>query len=99
MGAKRALYQQVTILKLEWATGFAWEVRFSETVNGKGIRKTLIFPSDTHPAEASVRKATQTQVPWQTVTTNVPRWGQRSAQSLPSIDATICRRCGTAHRT
>lgn len=62
MRAKRARYQQGTIRKVERANGFAWEVRFSETVNGKRIRKTLCFAADTHPTEASVRKAIQTQV-------------------------------------
>ena len=62
MRAKRARYQQGTIRKVERANGFAWEVRFSQSVNGKRTRKTIIFPSDTHPTETSVRKAIQSQV-------------------------------------
>jgi integrase len=60
--AKRARYQQGTIRKVPRANGFAWEVRFSETVNGNRKRKTLCFPSDEYPTESSVRKAIQTQV-------------------------------------
>jgi integrase len=59
---KRARYQQGSIKKVARAKGFAWEVRFSSTVNGTRTRKTLIFESDSHPTEASVRKAIQTQV-------------------------------------
>lgn len=62
MRAKRARYQQGTIRRVERATGFAWEVRFSGTANGKRTRKTLCFDSDKYPTEASVRKAIQTQV-------------------------------------
>jgi integrase len=60
--AKRARYQQGTIRKVERANGFAWEVRFSETVNGTRKRKTICFESDEYPTEASVRTAIQTQV-------------------------------------
>jgi integrase len=60
--AKRARYQKGSIKKVPRATGFAWEVRFSETVNGKRTRKTLCFDSDEYPNETSVRKAIQTQV-------------------------------------
>ena len=59
---KRSRYQQGTIRKVERANGFAWEVRFSDTVNGKRTRKTLCFESDKYPTEGSVRKAIQTQV-------------------------------------
>lgn len=62
MRAKRARYQQGSIKKVPRAKGFAWEVRFSETVNGNRTRKTLCFDSDKYPTEASVRKAIQTQV-------------------------------------
>lgn len=60
--AKRPRYQQGSIKKVQRATGFAWEVRFSSTDNGTRTRKTLIFNSDEYPTEASVRKAIQTQV-------------------------------------
>jgi integrase len=59
---KRARYQQGSIKKVQRVNGFAWEVRFSNTVNGKRTRKTLCFESDKFPTEASVRKAIQTQV-------------------------------------
>ena len=59
---KRARYQQGSIKKVQRVKGFAWEVRFSDTVNGKRTRKTLCFESDKYPTEASVRKAIQTQV-------------------------------------
>jgi integrase len=59
---KRARYQQGSIKKVPRATGFAWEVRFSSTVNGKRTRKTLIFEADKYPTEAFVRNAIQTQV-------------------------------------
>jgi len=62
MRAKRARYQQGSIRKIERANGFAWEVRFSGTINGKRTRKTLIFPSDEYKTEASVRKAIENQV-------------------------------------
>lgn len=62
MRAKRARYQQGSIRKIERANGFAWEVRFSETVKGQRTRKTLIFSSDQYKTEASVRKAIQNQV-------------------------------------
>jgi integrase len=60
--AKRARYQQGTIRKIARANGFAWEVRFSETINGKQRQKSLYFQSDEYPTKASVRKATQLQV-------------------------------------
>jgi hypothetical protein len=60
--AKRARYQQGSIRKIARASGFAWEVRFSETVNGTRKRKTLIFDSAEYPTEKAVRKAIQTQV-------------------------------------
>jgi integrase len=60
--AKRPRYQQGSIKKVSRAKGFAWEVRFSETVNGKRSRKTLCFDSVEYPTEDSVRKAIQTQV-------------------------------------
>jgi integrase len=60
--AKRARYQQGTIRKVDRANGFAWEVRFSETANGKRTRKTLHFPGDQYRTEAAIRKAIQGQV-------------------------------------
>ncbi len=62
MSAKRSRYQQGSITKVPRAKGFAWEVRFSETVKDKRTRKTLCFDSDEYPTEASVRTAIQTQV-------------------------------------
>ena len=62
MREKRPRYQQGSIKKVSRAKGFAWEVRFSETVNGKRTRKTLCFDSVDFPTEDSVRKAIQTQV-------------------------------------
>lgn len=62
MRAKRARYQQGTIRKVPRTNGFAWEVRFSQSVNGKRSRKTLCFAPDEYPSEASVRKAIQSQV-------------------------------------
>jgi len=59
---KRARYQQGTIRKVKRASGFAWEVRFSTTVNGQRTWKSLYFLPDEYPTEASVRKAIQTQV-------------------------------------
>lgn len=62
MKAKRARYQQGSIRKVSRATGSAWEVRFSATVNGKRTQKSLYFPADEYKTEASVRKAIQLQV-------------------------------------
>jgi len=62
MKAKKARYQKGTIRKIERANGFAWELRFSETVNGKQHQKSLYFQSDMYPTKTSVRKATQLQV-------------------------------------
>lgn len=62
MRAKRARYQQGNIRKVERANGFAWEVRFSETVSGKRQQKSLYFKGDEYPTQASVRKAIQMQV-------------------------------------
>jgi hypothetical protein len=62
MKTKRARYQQGTIRKIPRANGFAWEVRFSETINGKQRQKSLYFQSDEYPTETSVRKALQLQV-------------------------------------
>lgn len=62
MKAKRARYQQGTIRSISRANGFAWELRFSETVNGKQKQKSLYFDGHEYPTKASVRKATQLQV-------------------------------------
>lgn len=62
MRTTRTRYQQGTIRKVERAKGFAWEVRFCETVNGKQVRKTMTFHPRQYPTEASVRKAIQAQV-------------------------------------
>lgn len=62
MKTKRARYQQGTIRKIPRANGFAWEVRFSDTVNGKQHQKSLYFQSDEYPTKTSVRKSIQQQV-------------------------------------
>jgi hypothetical protein len=46
MATKRARYQQGNIRKVERARGFACEVRFSDTVNGKRTQKSLYFEGD-----------------------------------------------------
>jgi integrase len=60
--AKRARYQQGNIRKVDRANGFAWEVRFSETVNGKRKQKSLYFEGVEYPTTSSVRKAIELQV-------------------------------------
>ena len=62
MRTKSARYQQGSIRKVDRANGWAWELRFSETVNGKRKQKSLYFDGSEYPTEASVRKATQNQV-------------------------------------
>src|SRR3974377_1966193 len=59
---KKARYQQGSIRKIKRATGWAWELRFSETVNGTRKQKSLYFDGSEYPTEASVRKATQNEV-------------------------------------
>jgi integrase len=60
--AKRSRYQQGTVRRVARANGFAWEVRFSETVNGQRKRKTIIFDAAEYRTEKDVRKAIQGQV-------------------------------------
>jgi integrase len=56
--AKKARYQQGSIRKVRRASGYAWEVRFSETIGGKRKQKSLYFPVDAeYPNETAVRKA------------------------------------------
>ena len=62
MKTKRSRYQQGTIRKISRANGFAWELRFSETIDGKQKQKSLYFDGNEYPTEGSVRKATQLQV-------------------------------------
>ena len=59
---KRARYQQGTIREVARANGSSWEVRFSETVNGKRAQKSLYFKKADYPTQASVRKAITSQV-------------------------------------
>ena len=62
MKTKKARYQQGNIRKVSRASGFAWEVRFSETVNGERTQQSLYFKSGEYPTQASVKKAIQLQV-------------------------------------
>lgn len=62
MKTKRARYQQGTIREVARANGSSWEVRFSETVNGKRTQKSLYFKKADYPTQASVRKAITSQV-------------------------------------
>jgi integrase len=62
MRSKRSRFQNGSIRKVKRATGHAWEVRFSETVEGQRKQKSLYFSSDEYPTEASVRRVIQTQV-------------------------------------
>ena len=62
----KARYQQGSIRKVPRATGFAWEVRFSETVRGKRKQKSLYFPvSEQYKNEKAVREAVAAQVWYQ----------------------------------
>ncbi len=41
MRVKRSQYQQGSIRKVRKAKGYAWEVRFSEWLNGKRYQRTM----------------------------------------------------------
>ena len=43
MSTKRSQYQQGSIRKVRKAKGYAWEVRFSERLNGKRFQRTMTF--------------------------------------------------------
>jgi integrase len=62
LGTKTSRYKQGTIRKLKRANGFAWEVRLSETVNGKQHQKSLYFQGSEYPTKASVQKAINPQI-------------------------------------
>ena len=59
---KRSQYQQGSIRKVRKAKGYAWEVRFSEWLNGKRFQRTMIFHGTEYPKEADVRKAIELTV-------------------------------------
>jgi hypothetical protein len=45
-------YQQGSIGKVRKAKGYAWEVRFSEWLNGKRYQRSMTFQSTEYPKEA-----------------------------------------------
>jgi hypothetical protein len=55
-------YQQGSIRKVSKAKGYAWEVRFSEWLNGKRFQRSLTFQGTEYPEEADVRKAIELTV-------------------------------------
>lgn len=57
VSTKRSQYQQGSIRKVRKAKGYAWEVRFSEWLNGKRFQRTMTFQGTEFPKEADVRKA------------------------------------------
>ncbi|MDE3201736.1 MAG: hypothetical protein KGN79_12540, partial [Acidobacteriota bacterium] len=59
---KQSRYQQGSIRKVPRATGFAWEVRFSEWQNGKRHQRTLTFDAVVYRTEKDVRKALEQTV-------------------------------------
>ena len=62
MKTRRAQYPKGSIRRVFRANGFAWEVRFSEYLNGKRRQKCMTFAPSDYPTEASVRKAIEQQV-------------------------------------
>ncbi|MGA7524516.1 MAG: site-specific integrase [Acidobacteriaceae bacterium] len=62
MRIHRSRYQKGSIRRVPRANGFAWEVRFSESLNGKRRQKCLTFDPSEYPTEASVRKSIEQQV-------------------------------------
>ena len=62
MRTKRSQYQQGSIRKVAKAKGYAWEVRFSEWLNGKRFQRSLTFQGTDYPNEADVRKAIELTV-------------------------------------
>lgn len=64
MKTKGPRYQQGSIKRVARANGHAWEVRFSETVNGKRRQRCETYDGDQYSTEASVRTAIELTV-WQ----------------------------------
>lgn len=62
MKTKRARYKDGSIRKVKRANGFAWEVRLSDTVDGKQKQKSLYFNGSEYPTQASVKKAINPQI-------------------------------------
>jgi integrase len=60
--SRRARYQNGSIRKVPRASGFAWEVRFSEWKDGKRHQRTQIFDGVRFPKEQDVRKAIELTV-------------------------------------
>jgi hypothetical protein len=59
MKEKRARYQNGSIRRIARATGFAWEVRFSEAgaTGQKNKYRSLYFSGAEYPTETDLRKA------------------------------------------
>lgn len=62
MSTRRSHYQQGSIRKVHKAKGQAWEVRFSEWLNGKRFQRTMTFQGTDYPNETDVRKAIELAV-------------------------------------
>ena len=62
MKVRRARYQQGSIRKVSRATGFAWEIRFSEIRNGKRYQKTQTLDGAEYPTEKEARRAIELTV-------------------------------------
>jgi integrase len=62
MRSNRARYQQGSIKKVKRAKGYAWEVRFSEKLNGKRHQRCQTFDGTEYPTEKDVRKAIELTV-------------------------------------
>lgn len=62
VSTKRSQYQQGSIRKVRKAKGYAWEVRFSEWLNGKRFQRAMTFQGTEYPKEADVRKAIELTV-------------------------------------
>jgi integrase len=60
--ARRARYQQGSIRKVQRATGYAWEVRFSEWKGGKRHQRTLTLDGSDYPTEKDARRAIELTV-------------------------------------
>ena len=54
---RKARYVKGSIRRVKRASGFAWEVRFSELRNGKRYQRTQTFDPSKYPKEKDVRKA------------------------------------------
>jgi len=59
---KRSQYQQGSIRKVCKAKGYAWEVCFSDWLDGKRFQRTMTFQGTEYPKEADVRKAIELTV-------------------------------------